>query len=157
MAHPPDNTDPMSWHHYFAIENNNRAWNLAAKAGRSADEAMEMLNAAHASALHWSVVGNELNRMRARMLLAEVHALVGFGTSALALADQVRHYFLNRETDDWEIAFVHTIHAHGAAASGASDLHMDSYEAAQSAIDAIADEEDRRIVMQTFEQVPAPV
>jgi len=156
MPHLPEDNDPNHWHRYFAIENNNRAWDLAAKAGRSADEAMEMLNAAHAAALHWSVVGTELNHMRARTLLAEVHALMGFGDSALALADQVRGYFLRRETNDWEVAFVHAIHAHAAAVAGASDLHVSSYAAARSAIDAIADEEDRRIVMQTFEQVPPP-
>lgn len=156
MPHLPEDTDPKTWHRYFAIENNNRAWDLAAKNGRSADEAMEMLNAAHASALHWGFVGNDLNNMRASMLLAEVHALMGFGESALALAGQVRDYFLNRETDDWEIAFVHTIHAHAAAVAGASELHGDSYAAARSAIAAIADDEDRKIVMQTFDQVPAP-
>jgi hypothetical protein len=51
---------------------------------RSAAEDQEMLNAAHASAWHWAGVGTELNRMRATMLLAEVHALLGLGQSALA-------------------------------------------------------------------------
>ena len=38
-----------------------------------------------------------------------------------------------------------------------SRKHRDSYFAAVAAIDQIADEEDRRIVLETFEQVPVPM
>ncbi len=156
MPHIPEDTDPNSWHRYFAMESNNRAWELAAKSGRSPQEAAEMLNAAHASALHWNVIGTELNHLRAKTLLAEVHALCGFGASALALASEAKEYFLERETEDWELAFVHTIHAHAAAVAGEAELHRRSYADATQALADIADEADRRIVQQTFDQVPAP-
>ena len=90
------------------------------------------------------------------MLLAEVHALLGFGESALAYAEQVRDYFLSRETPDWELAFVHTIHAHAASVAGKEDMFRASYSAAEQAIAAIVDEEDRTIVLQTFNQVQSP-
>ena len=48
-----------------------------------------MLDVAHASAHHWAHAGDELNRMRAAMLVAEVHALLGMGPTALALADDL--------------------------------------------------------------------
>jgi hypothetical protein len=156
MPDQPDTADIDAWHRYFAIENNNRAWDLAAASSRTPDESREMLNAAHSAAGHWQAVGTDLNNMRARMLLAEVHALLGFGPSALELAAQVRDYFLNRTTDDWELAFVHTIHAHAAAAAADAQTHADSYLAAESAIAAIAADEDRAIVLQTFNQVPKP-
>jgi hypothetical protein len=155
MPHLPADTDPDSWHRYFAMECNNRAWQLAGQA-RSPDEDLEMLNAAHAAALHWAAVGTELNNMRAKTLLAEVHALLGYGASALSYANDVRPYFLGRETADWELAYVHVIHAHAAAAAGESRLHAESYAAAVPAIAAIADDEDRAIVVKTFEQVPPP-
>jgi hypothetical protein len=94
--------------------------------------------------------------MRAKTLLAEAHALAGFGDSALALADEIRSYFLDRDTDDWEIAYVHTIHAHAASVAGNSDLHRDSYASAQQALGEITDEDDRLIVMETFSQVAPP-
>lgn len=156
MPHEPEDTSPDSWHRFFAMENNNRAWELAAMPVRSPEESLEMLNAAHAAALHWSVVGTELNGMRAKSLLAEVHALVGFGESALDLSNEVRTYFLQRETDDWEIAFVHAIHAHAASAAGDSDEHRNSYAAAEEAIAAISDDGDRKIVLQTFGQIAKP-
>lgn len=156
MANEPEDLAPESWHRYFAVEGNNLAWSLASRTERTADEMAQMLDAAHAAAWHWKQVGTDLNVMRAKTLLAEVHALSGFGRSALSLAEEIRRYFLARETDDWEIAFVHTIHAHAAAVAGEAETHRFSYIAAQKAIDDIADAEDRRIVLETFMQVPDP-
>ena len=156
MANEPTDLKPESWHRYFAIENNNLAWGLAAKQTRTPEEAARMLDSAHAASFHWGEVGNELNVMRAKTLLAEVHALLGFGQSALDIADEVRGFFLERETDDWEIALVHAIHAHAAASAGARDQHRESYLMAQNAFENIADEADRRIVLETFDQVPEP-
>lgn len=156
MPNTPNDTDPRSWHRYFAIESNNRAWELAGKPARSPEETAEMLSAAHTAALHWDAVGTELNRMRAKTLLAQVHVLAGLGDSAWPLAEQVRSYFLLRETDDWEVALVHSIHAHAAACAGLKDVHSESYRAARRAIDAISDPDDKAIVQQSFEQVPLP-
>lgn len=116
-----------------------------------------MLDAAHTSAWHWAQVGTELNRMRATMLLAEVHALLGHGSTALALADEMRGYFLSRaDTPDWELAFTHAIYAHCAHCAGALEAYRIAYREAVAARNAVADEEDRKIVDQTLRQVPAP-
>ena len=86
---------------------NNRAWALSVQS-RTPMEDREMLDAAHTSAYHWAQAGTELNRMRATMLLAEVHALLGHGTTAMSLATEMRNYFLGRsDTPDWELAFTH--------------------------------------------------
>ncbi len=155
MPHIPESTNPEDWHRYFAVENNNRAWELAARS-RTEEEDREMLNSAHASALHWNVAGAELNHMRAKTLLAEVHALLGFGSSALAYVEEVREFFLNRDSADWEIAFLHTIHAHAAHVAGEFDLHGSAYAEAVRTIEAIVDEEDRKIVLSTFNLVEEP-
>lgn len=55
--------DSPDWHRYFAATTNNRAWELSVKE-RTAREDQEMLNAAHASAYHWSAVGTTAARMR---------------------------------------------------------------------------------------------
>jgi len=149
-------TESRTWHRYFAIEFNNRAWDLAEKVSRSAAETEEMLNAAHSAASHWNVIGTDLNRMRARALLAQVCALAGMGDFALPLAEEVRSYFLSRETEAWEIALVQSIHANAAARAGAQDKHRHSYEAARSAIEAISNAEERATVMRSFSQVPLP-
>ena len=135
--------------------NNNRAWELAV-AERSSEEDRELLNCAHAAALHWTAVGTEVNIARANMLLAEAHALLGLPTS-FALATEVLEFFQNRnDTPDWEIAFSHTIHAHASAVVGNVLEHQRSYAKAAAAIQEISDNVDRAIVMKTFRLVPQP-
>ena len=156
MTQPSDHPEAQAWHKQFAMQCNNRAWALSVQR-RSAAEDREMLDAAHASAYHWAQVGTELHRMRATMLLAEVHALLGHGPTALALATQMRNYFLARsDTPDWELAFTHAIHAHSAHAAGDMAEHRNSYRQAVAALAAVGDEQDRKIVAETFDQVPAP-
>ena len=156
MANEPSDLKPESWHRYFAIESNNLAWGLVSNPSRTPDETVRMVDAAHAASFHWGVVGNELNFMRAKTLLAEVQALAGSGRLALGLAEEIREYFLARPTEDWELAFVHTVHAHASYVAGESEKHHASYRTAEQAIDNISDEEDRRIVLGTFDQVPKP-
>ena len=155
MPQETDDSDLQSWHRRFASSANNRAWELSVLQ-RAAAQDREMLDAAHASAWHWSAIGTELNCMRATMLLAEVHALLGYGTTALQYAEEMRAYFVGRETADWELAFTHVIHAHAASVAGAPDLHRIAYGNAVIALKAIADEEDRIIVAKTLAHVPAP-
>ena len=147
--------DARDWHKRFAINANNLAWDLSIQPRTSAQD-REMLDAAHASSYHWRLIGTELNCMRAKMLLAEVHALLGDGAMALSLAKTMHAYFLGRETPDWELAFTHAIHAHAAWVAGQSDLHRSAHAEAVAAIAAIADEENRRIVVATFMHVPLP-
>jgi hypothetical protein len=156
MARLPDNLDPAAWHRHFAMEANNRAWQLAVEP-RDLAKDREMLSAAHASAWHWAVVGTELNRMRATMLLAEVHALLGHGATALTYAREMREYFLcHADTPDWEVAFTHAVYAHAAHAVGDLAQHRAAYQEAVVAMVAISEEEDRAIVLKTFSQVAAP-
>jgi hypothetical protein len=144
------------WQTQVAMRCNNRAWALSIRP-RSVAEDREMLDAAHTSAYHWAQVGTELNRMRAAMLLAEVHALLGHGSTAMSLATQMRDYFIGRrDTPDWELAFTHAVHAHCAHAAGNVAVHRSAYQEAVAALAAVADDEDREIVARTFSQIPAP-
>jgi hypothetical protein len=156
MANFPGNADPTAWQRYFAIEANNRAWELSTQA-RDVAADREMLNTAHAAAWHWASVGTELNHMRATMLLAEVHALLGHGATALAYAREMRDYFVgSAETPDWELAFAHAVYAHAAHAAGALSEYRAAYGVASRSLADIADEQDRAIVLDTFRLIPIP-
>jgi hypothetical protein len=152
----PEETKPESWHRFFGSSANNAAWALAELSPGEVNH-RELLNAAHAAAWHWQQVGSELQRMRALMLLAQAHAQVGLGTTALAYAEEVRTFFLAAaDTPDWEIAFTHVIHAYAAWAARSVEQHTHSYARALLAVAAIAEEEDRNIVQLVFRHVPAP-
>lgn len=141
-------------HRYMAVEANNLAWQLSI-AERTPEEDQEMLNAAHASAWHWSIVGTELNHMRATMLLAEVHALCGIGQTAYAYARRMFGYFSSRETEAWELAFAYAIHARAAFVAGHIDDYRASYAHAVELIRTLSDV-DRPIVELTFKSIPKP-
>lgn len=155
MPHKPQDASADSWHRYFAMECNNKAWALAV-VERSREEDLDMLNTAHASLYHWTLVGTQLNKVRAKMLVAEVHSLLGCGESACSLASEVSEYFSNNKSPDWEMAYVATIDAHAASVAGDGERHRVSYLRARKLLDAIADPEDRAVVEKTFELVPAP-
>ncbi|MBC7854950.1 MAG: hypothetical protein IAF94_16075 [Pirellulaceae bacterium] len=72
---------------WFAVECNNAAWELLEKPNRTADETERMLHSAHASVHHWLAVGNELNRLRGMVLLANVYAGEGLSEGAVRYAE----------------------------------------------------------------------
>jgi catechol 2,3-dioxygenase-like lactoylglutathione lyase family enzyme len=145
-----------TWHRFFAVECNNRAWALADQRTRTAAESDELLNAAHAAALHWQHVGTAVNVERARMLLAHAEALAGHGARALRLARAVLDDCSRRDTPDWELAFAHAVIANAAAAAGDVQRHRNHYAEAERLGEAIADPEDRRIFGTSFASVPPP-
>jgi hypothetical protein len=155
VSQSAEKDETQSWHKHIAISCNNRAWDLSTETRTTAQD-REMLDVAHTSAWHWARVGTELNRMRATMLLAEVHALLGMGPSAMTLAEEMRSYFTSRETPDWELAFVHAIYAHAAHAAGRLEEHCEAYGKAVVALEAITNEEERKVFLKTFRLVPEP-
>jgi hypothetical protein len=81
MAETPINVERAN--RWFAVEFNNRAWELVEAAKRSAEETEQMIHAAHAACVHWLAVGNDLNHLRAQCLLATAYAAGGFGEAAV--------------------------------------------------------------------------
>ena len=156
MSEQPSAEELARWHRWFAIECNNRAWQLADQATRTAAEADEMLNSAHAAALHWAQVGTPLNDARAQMLLGHVHAILGNGATAQRFARASHAFLTTVDTPDWEIAFSHAVMANAAAAAKDPAAHRLHHAAARAAGDRIAGGEDRAIFEATFARVPAP-
>ena len=80
--------DQATSHRWFAVEFNNRGWELVEKDGRSADETQEMLDVAHAAAVHWKAIGTLLNEQRAENLLATAYLKAGRAEPALRHAQR---------------------------------------------------------------------
>jgi hypothetical protein len=86
MSQPP--FDVAVAHKWFAVEFNNRAWDLAEKRDRTDAETAEMIQAAHASSIHWQAVGTPLNAQRAENLLATAYLKAGQPEPALMHAER---------------------------------------------------------------------
>lgn len=146
----PDMQTPEAWHRHFAVEANNQAWDMS-ESTCTLPNPLALLNVAHASAWHWQTVGTELNLMRSLMLLALAHARASLGPTAWHYAQTMKSFFLARsDTPDWELAFVHIVHALAARANGDPQTYMASSILAQAAMQAIKNQEDREIVEKTY-------
>jgi hypothetical protein len=75
-------------HRWFAVECNNRAWDLVEKSDRTVEETERMIHAAHAALWHWRKVGTEINHLRARCLLATAYLAANDCDTAVRYADQ---------------------------------------------------------------------
>ncbi len=115
-----------------------------------------MLLAAYTAAFHWSKVGNELNFMRADLLLAHAHALLGHAAEALRYAQSVLVFCEANPCEDWDLAFAHTALAHAAVVAGDARLHRQHYALAQATGQAIKDQEDRDVFLAEFARIATP-
>ena len=156
MARQPTQKTIDKWQRWFAIECNNRTWDLASKPERTPDEDREMLLGAYAAAFHWSIIGKPINDARADLALAHVHALLGHDM-ALDYAQRCLAFFENNDGEDWDLAFAHAEMAHAAAVIGDYELHARHYAMAKERGLAIKDEEDRNIFMEEFVRIPSEV
>jgi hypothetical protein len=139
-------------HRYFAVELNNRAWDLVEAPSRTDDETDEMLHAAHGAAWHWSKVGEPIHQLRAMVLLAAAHAKAGLGEAAIRFAD--RGLALSERVGDAQSAFDRAT-VHGAAAlawrtagrGAEAERHAANRHAATA---ALADDQERKLIEQLF-------
>jgi len=152
----PTPEDIEKWNRWFAIESNNLAWTLAENPARTPAQQEEMLNAAHASAFHWSRVSADLNTARADMLLGQVHALLGNASLAITHARRSYEYITSHESPDWEIALAHAVLANAAYAAQEPSLYAKQYALAKSLGDAISDNGDKEIFNRIFTPLPTP-
>jgi hypothetical protein len=81
MSQPP--FDLAKAHRWFAVEFNNRAWELVEQDSRTDEEVREMIDAAHAAAIHWRAVGTPINEQRAECLLTTAYLRTGDAAAAL--------------------------------------------------------------------------
>jgi hypothetical protein len=75
-------------HRWFAVELNNRAWDLIEKPQRTDEETLRMIHMAHASYFHWTKIGTPINHLRGLILLATAYIKAGDGPQAVRYAEQ---------------------------------------------------------------------
>lgn len=134
-------------HRWFAVECNNRTWDLLEKSDRTADEDAELVHAAHASGYHWQQVGTTVHRGRALYMIANAHAAVGqgdagkaFGAACLQLMEAEPDAFA-----DWDVAFAHDALARAIAAAGEEEAARAAKDEAAAIGARIADADDKSV------------
>lgn len=151
----PDQDQIDKMHRYFAVECNNRAWELTEQATRTPEESRELREVAHATAYHWSKVGGEINNMRARTLLAEVAAHEQDGARALQLATECSQYFENGcpESTEWDRAFSTLELAYASAINGRTEEVASLLEKAAARGEQLAEKGDRKFFKDSHQRI----
>ncbi|MFQ5945212.1 MAG: hypothetical protein ACE5NC_03095 [Anaerolineae bacterium] len=144
--------DESAAHRWFAVELNNRAWDLLQSSERSETDTEDMLSAAHGSRYHWLRVGSIANHARGACLVANVHSEIGEEHPALRHAERCIQLIESHpgEMADWDYAFAYDAMARALAAAGRQGEARGFKGKARRSADRIADPQDKEIFDQWF-------
>jgi uncharacterized protein YndB with AHSA1/START domain len=132
-------------HRAFARSLNGLVWRLLAKAGRTADEDARLVDAAHASQLHWREAGGP-PATRGEWLVSHVYAVLGRPEPALVHARRCLALAgVEPGVADFDHAYAAEAMARSLACAGDLDQAAAWHSRATAAGAAIADDEDRKI------------
>jgi hypothetical protein len=139
-------------HRWFAVEFNNRAWDLVESAGRSDDETREMIDAAHAASLHWRAVGAPINQLRGECLLATANAAAGLGQPAVGHAENCLRLCeqLGDEPSPFDRAAAHGCAANAYATVGAMERARSHFKNSADIAAVLADAGERTLLSQLY-------
>jgi len=123
----------------------NRTWDLLAIEGRTPAQDDELVHTAHASAWHWSRVGNAANAARAHWLCSRVYAVLGRGEPAVHHARRANEILAagGEGIEDWDAAAAAEAMARALVVSGDRAGAAAWKARARAALATIADPEDR--------------
>lgn len=134
----------------------NRAWDLLEVPSRTPAQDDELVDTAHASAWHWSRVGNAANAARGHWLCARVYAVLGRGEPAAHHALRANEILAagGDGIEDWDAAAAAEAMARALAVRG--DLTGAAAWKARTltALAVIADPEDRAVIEADLATLP---
>jgi hypothetical protein len=146
---------PGATHRQLAVDLFNHVWDLLETTNRSQDQIDEMINAAHASRYHWSVVGQPVNLARGDWQISRVYAVLGRAEPALFHAYRSLEIVEAASIADFDLAFAYEALARAHAVGGDSLESQRYLELARTAGEAIAEQDDRDGFFGELATVPA--
>jgi hypothetical protein len=151
---PPD-LDPET-HRALGAGLYNRAWDLLEIPARTAAQDDELVDAAHASAWHWSRVGTTANAARGHWLCSRVYAVLGRAEPAVHHAGRA-HEMIEAGGDgieDWDAGAAAEAMARALVASGDLTGAAEWKTRALAALATVADPEDRAVIEADLATLP---
>lgn len=139
-------------HRWFGIDLNNSTMDALDAGLITPDSCEPYIHAVHASCYHWMQVGKVANHARGEFAVASVYAAAGLGEAALRHARRCLGLIEGNPdaVEDWDRAFAYDSLARAYAAGGDTAAARETREQAQTAGEAIADEEDREVFLNWF-------
>jgi DNA-binding transcriptional MerR regulator len=143
-------------HRALGVALYNHTWTLLEKADRTPAETDEMIHAAHASRFHWSRAdGTEpVNLARGEWQCSRVYAVLGRGEPALWHARRCLAIHEAAGAADWDIASAYEAMARATGVAGDPDAAAVWKAKATTALDGIADKDDREVIENDLATLP---
>jgi hypothetical protein len=136
----------------LAVDLFNATWTLLDKPDRTASEDARLMHTAHASAYHWSQVGQPVNLARGEWQVSRVYAVLGLPESARWHAQRCYDLCVLHDLGDWDLAFAHEALARAYATAGEPELARRHVAAAGEV--SIAEDEDRNLLQADLATIP---
>ena len=133
----------------------NHVWALLDTEGRTPEQDVEMIHAAHASRHHWGEVGTPVNVARGEWQISRVYATLGRGEPALFHAERCLETCTEHGIGDFDLAYAHEALARGYGLAGDHERAADRRLAAELAAAGIAEDADRELMMRDLSTLPA--
>jgi len=119
-------------HKIFAVDFFNNTWDFLDKPERTFEENEVMLNLAHASLMHWSIIGEPINMQRGEWMVAHVYTILGRKEPALHHAQNCLNITEKFGFDDFDLAFAYEQYARALALND-DDRWEEYYDLAKGA------------------------
>lgn len=149
---PNPDFDVATAERWFAVECNNRAWDLVESDQIGAEDLEDMLHFAHAAWVHWKAVGTPLNLQRAACLLATAYVKADRAGSAQRYAERCLQ--LSEENGDEQTPFDRATAlgcaARAAAIAGDHATAHEHYQAMLRSVSAFDEPAEREMIGQLF-------
>ena len=143
-------------HRALGVALYNHVWTLLETADRTPAQVDEMIHSAHASRFHWRrAEGSEpVNLARGEWQCSRVYAVLGRGEPALWHARRCLAINEANGSADWDIASAYEAMARASAVAGDAAAAADWKAKATTALDGIADQDDRDIIESDLATLP---
>ena len=136
--------DEKEAHTYFAKKFYNMIWEILKKKEISEEEKELIINAAHASKLHWKYAGTLINEIRGLWMLSRVYSVVNMPALALRYSKDCLHLCEKNNIIDFDLAYAYEAHARAFACNGNKVEFEKYFSMAKEAATKIKDDEDRK-------------
>jgi len=141
-------------HKQLAVRLFNTVWDLLLRDDRSADDDAMMVHSAHASVLHWSVVGTPVNLVRGEWQCSRVYAVLGRAEPALYHAVRCLALCERHGIGGFDLAASHEAMARASAAAGDNDGARRHAAQAASLAESIGDADERSVIEGDLRTLP---
>lgn len=134
----------------------NHVWMLLERSARTPDDDAEMIHAAHASLMHWSVAGEPVNLVRGEWQCSRVYATLERSHAAVFHASRCLSLCERHGIGGFDLAASHEAMARALAASGDVTGAASHTASARRIAQQLDDAQDRSVIEQDLGTLPGP-